>query len=473
MEAHFTFRYLLRTNYLKFLRLKTQMLLLMQFFTSDIILIFLSGLVIGIIVSYSFFVFKRRSSWQNVNIYDKNVQLEILLNTLPDFIYIKDTESRFVAVNKKHLQIFNFDSFNKVLGKKDSDFYPAELAVKFENDEKKIISTGIPLVGIVERGLNEKGEQIFISTSKYPIYNKKNKIIGLVGIGRDITNLKEYEIELTNKNQELKLINEKLHAKKEYINEQTEQLRTQAGELEFANEQLTELIKTRDKFFSIIAHDLKNPVNLLRGFSELLLYRFKELPDDRRIKYIETINKNTLHLSDLLDKLLQWARMQTGGIRFEPEVINIQAFIEENLSPLTELFEQKCIKINTKFIRQDLMMLGDRNMLDFVIRNLVTNAVKYTMKGGEIMVSCNTKGEFAEFCILDNGVGIEENMRDQLFSLARNKTREGTDGEMGTGLGLFLCKDFIERNRGKIWCVSNVNEGASFYFNVPLISHSN
>jgi PAS domain S-box-containing protein len=437
--------------------------------SSDLIILFITGIFFGILFTIIIYSIRQKLSKNKVDIYNKSVQLDILLNTLPDYIYIKDAKSRFVAVNKKHLEDFKFDSEQKLIGKRDIDLYPEEFAGKFMADEEKLLSTGVPLAGIIEKGLNDKGEPIFLSTTKYPIYNKEKQIIGLVGISRDVTHMKENEQNLFNSNKELQQTNEELIAKQEYINEQTEQLQVQAKELEYANEQLTELIKTRDKFFSIIAHDLKNPVNLLRGFSDLLIYRYKKLPDEKRYHYIVTIHKNTNHLADLLEKLLQWARMQTGGICFEPEIINISAYLEENLSPLKELFVQKNIKISLNLPDSDKMMLGDRNMLDFVLRNLVTNAIKYTNKGGEIAISCEIMADWTEFCVLDTGVGIDESLCHDLFSLTRNKTREGTEGEMGTGLGLFLCKDFIERNRGKIWCESKKGEGTRFYFRTPSL----
>jgi len=437
------------------------------------IIIYFLGFISGLIV---FFIIYKGKKWfksRNLDIYNKEDQLNIFLTNMPDFMYIKDTGSRFVIANKKNSDVFHFESMNDLIGKRDIDLYPKEFAEKFQADEQNLLASGKPLIGEIEKGLDENGNVVFISTSKYPIYNNKKQIIGLVGIGRDVSKLIEYESKLLDSYTELKKINSQLKVNQELINEQTEQLKAQSIELEYANEQLTELIKTRDKFFSIIAHDLKNPVNLLKGFAELLLHRYNEIDDVRRYKYIETVFRTSNNLTDLLEKLLQWARMQTGGIRFDPEVINIYAFIEENLAPLTDSFEQKNITVESNFQDTELLMVGDRNMLDFVFRNLLTNAMKYTNRGGHILILCDINNNKAQFCVSDNGIGMEEHISRDLFSLTRNRTKEGTEGELGSGLGLFLCKDFIERNRGKIWVESKIGEGTKVYFYVPLMHINN
>ncbi len=441
----------------------------MELISIDILLFFLGTISGGACVVLFMTLKKKGKRTKHISLYNREDQLNIFLNSLSDFIYIKDKESRFIVANKKNAQVLGLKSTENLIGKTDLAFFPLDLAQKYYKDEQRVIKTGIPLLNEVEMCINEVGDRTYISTSKFPIVNSKKQVIGIVGVGKDVSKLIEYEDKLLKYNEELKVINKELLENQERINEQAEEMMVQSDELKIANEQLTELVYTRDKFFSIIAHDLKNPVNLLRGYSELLIDRYGQISDDKRQNYIKLINGATIQLINLLENLLHWSRMQTGNISFQPQKIRISSLLSENLALFTEHFRNKSITFNCGTINDDLVVYCDKNMIDLVIRNLITNAIKYTKREGNISISCVDKGKEIEFCIADDGIGIDEGMQKNLFGLVKNISRYGTEGEAGTGLGLILCRDFITKNNGSIWCVSQPDEGSKFYFTIPKV----
>ncbi|MCD4834708.1 MAG: hybrid sensor histidine kinase/response regulator [Bacteroidales bacterium] len=231
---------------------------------------------------------------------------------------------------------------------------------------------------------------------------------------------------------------------------------------------------TKDKFFSIIAHDLKSPFTALLGFSNLLLESHATIDDEERETYIKFINDGSIKTFKLLENLLTWAQSQSGRIEFTPEKINIETLINEIILLLTETAENKEIKLiaNTD---NSLFVNADKNMIDTVIRNLISNAIKFTPKGGDITIKSHTitdnnNQKFAEISVKDSGVGIPPEIQSKLFKITENISTKGTEEEAGTGLGLILCKEFVEKHGGKIWVESEVKKGSKFIFTIPQIS---
>ena len=250
---------------------------------------------------------------------------------------------------------------------------------------------------------------------------------------------------------------------------------------------LLELNATKDKFFSIIAHDLRSPFNVLLGYSNLLLENHTKYTEEEREKYIKFINDSSIKTYKLLENLLTWARSQLGGIDFSPRKINIKALINEVILLLSETAGNKNIKILDK-TENSLFMYADKNMIDTVMRNLILNAIKFTPKGGDITIKAHTiiddnNQKFAEIIVKDSGVGILPEIQSKLFKITENISTKGTEKETGTGLGLILCKEFVEKHGGKIWVESEVENlpaglpatrhgkagGSEFIFRIPQI----
>ena len=271
---------------------------------------------------------------------------------------------------------------------------------------------------------------------------------------------------LTRQTTELNDSNTLLEERQQKIEEQTEDLVTHKENLEEANAHLKELNSTKDKFFSIIAHDLKNPFNTILGFSELLNMKYDQLTEEKKLRYLEIIFTSSRNIYNLLENLLQWARTQTDKIAFDPVVFNLKQLVEQNITLLKETLTNKKINIEQK-ITDPCDVYADRNMINTVIRNLLTNAIKFTNSGGNISVNSLKKNGHIEFSIKDSGIGMSADETEKLFSVDATFLREGTEGETGTGLGLILCKEFVAKNGGAIWVKSDPGKGSSFLFTVP------
>ncbi|MGE0078594.1 MAG: tetratricopeptide repeat protein [Bacteroidales bacterium] len=245
------------------------------------------------------------------------------------------------------------------------------------------------------------------------------------------------------------------------------EVETANTKLKESEKNLKELNATKDKLFSIIAHDLKNPFNALMGFSDLLDRNYNFLSEEERQEYIGVISDSTQNLYKLLDNLLQWTRTQTGSITYIPENFKLQSLVKQEVDILVPNAEKKKININIK-IDENQTVLADKNSIATVIRNLVSNAIKFTSNGGWVEIYAQPKDNYMEISVSDSGVGIKSDDLDKIFMLDGSFTTKGTANESGTGLGLLLCKEFVEKNNGKIWVDSLMGKGSSFFFTLPI-----
>jgi signal transduction histidine kinase len=250
--------------------------------------------------------------------------------------------------------------------------------------------------------------------------------------------------------------------------EQINQLRFRESELKLKNEQLLSAISERDKFFTIIAHDLRNPLQALKGFIQIMTEDIDNLtPDD--IKDITFhIQNSTTHLSELLENLMLWARLQRGLTLFSREVVQLSQVGSDSVLLMSGTAAGKGIEISVD-IPDNLRVFADANILQTVIRNLISNAVKFTHEGGKITLSARAYNDvYVEISVSDTGIGISREMIGDLFKLDSGTTRTGSAGESGTGLGLIICKDFVENQGGSLWVESEENKGSTFYFTLPV-----
>jgi PAS domain S-box-containing protein len=238
------------------------------------------------------------------------------------------------------------------------------------------------------------------------------------------------------------------------------------AELKIKNEQLKELNATKDKFFSIIAHDLKSPFNGILGLSGLLINEARNLDIDSILKYTEIIHSSAKQTFSLLENLLDWAKTQQGGFHFEPKKIFINNLIKTEIEGLKFYAVQKNIHIINK-TNEGIVITADEKMLSVVVRNLISNAIKFTPKDGFVTIGTKPDNENLEVSISDTGVGMEQDTIEKLFKIDSSFTTRGTENEKGTGLGLLLCKEFIEKHQGKIWAESEIGKGSKFMFTVP------
>lgn len=240
----------------------------------------------------------------------------------------------------------------------------------------------------------------------------------------------------------------------------------QKEEIENHREQLKESNASKDKFFSIIAHDLRNPIAGFLNLTEILTNNFDVFSENESKEFIKVMNQASKQLYNLLENLLQWSRAQTGSLKHEPKSVSIKEMIKNTLDTLMLNIENKRIKININ-IDKDSIVFVDENMITTVIRNLISNAIKFSHPEGIISIRSIKKNEIIELLIIDNGIGIKKEDQNRLFRIDQNVTSLGTSEERGTGLGLILCKEFVEKNGGEIWVESELNKGSSFIFTLP------
>lgn len=230
--------------------------------------------------------------------------------------------------------------------------------------------------------------------------------------------------------------------------------------------ELEQLIATKDKFFNIIAHDLRSPFNSILGLSKLVYDNYSKYDDKKRLDLIKTIKESSDNAFKLVDSLLIWARVQTGKIPFLPEEYPLFSIVNESITALSSIAAEKNIRILNTISNENVYI--DIQMISTVLRNLMSNAIKFTQNNGTVVLSSKKYENFVEVSVIDTGVGIEKSRIDKLFEIEKSKSTLGTENEAGTGLGLILCKEFILKHGGKIWCQSEVNKGSKFSFTLPL-----
>ena len=251
------------------------------------------------------------------------------------------------------------------------------------------------------------------------------------------------------------------------VSRNIEERKKMEDELRRSEVELRELIATKDKFFSIIAHDLKSPFNSIAGFSDLLQSEARSLDIDEIIQYSGLINTSAKNTMALLENLLDWAQVQRGQMLFNPKPALIGELLKDALAVMRQAAVQKGIVIQSA-VPEDLIFSVDENMFKLLIRNLVGNAVKFTHRGGSVEINVEKLDDRIQISVKDNGIGISANNIEKLFSIRSGYIVRGTNNEKGTGLGLILCKEFVEKHKGHIWVESEKDSGSTFYVILPF-----
>ncbi len=363
--------------------------------------------------------------------------LRKVLDNIPINVFWKDTDSKFLGVNAISLTEMGLENESDIIGKSDFDFYDKNDAEKYRADEVDIMLSGKPKLNYQESHIKNGEKRCFVS-NKMPIFDEKNQVIGIVGTSEDISERKRIQMELEKLSRELKIQND-----------------------------------TKNKFFSIISHDLINPIAGIIGFSELLKENYSNLEPEKIKKYATIINKSANFTLSLLHDLLEWSRVQIGSIAPDKEIFILSDLLTHNIAGVNSLAFSKNIGLTSNF-HQKLSVYADKKMVSTIMRNLLSNAIKFTQQGGTITISSeeislNGK-KFIETTITDTGMGMSEEKLNSLFKIEHNYRSNGTNNEVGTGLGLILCKEFIEKNNGTIKVESELNVGSSFIFTVEAAS---
>jgi PAS domain S-box-containing protein len=353
-----------------------------------------------------------------------------IFNTVSEAIYVMDGSGKFIDVNSGAEKMY-LCSKQELIGQS-----PQTLAAPLLNDMDEIQSlinhvreTGEPV--FFDFWAERKNGEIF---PKEVIVNK-GKYFGkdvLIVTARDITEKKQEE-----------------------------------ERMKFKNEELLNLNAEKDKFFSIVAHDLRSPFNSFLGLTQIMAEDLQSLSMSQIQNIALSMSKSANNLFALLENLLAWSRLQRGMTSFDPKSFLLMPKISESLELVCEMAERKGIETVLN-LQEDLVVFADQNMLESTIRNVALNAVKFTSKGGKITISARSASRNSiEISIRDTGIGMNREILDKLFRIDEHISRLGTEGEASTGLGLLLSKDFIEKHGGRIWAESEEGKGSTFFFTFP------
>jgi len=348
--------------------------------------------------------------------------------SISECISITDMYDTIIYINRAFLKTYKYEE-HELLGNSIT-------MVRSPNNPPVVVQDILPATlrgGWQGELLNTRkdGSEFPIYISSSVIRDENGEPIALVGIATDITERKRSE-----------------------------------DELKLKNEQLNSAIAEKDKFFSIISHDLRSPFNSLLGFTELLERELPTMSSDQIQQIAVTMRKSATNVYNLLENLLEWSRLQRGLIPFNPEPMLLMPKVLAETMQFMESANKKEITLNYD-MPEDLKVYADEYMLGCILRNLTSNAVKFTPKGGKITISAKSLDRTVECSVSDTGIGMNQKMKENLFNIDVNTSRKGTEREASTGLGLILCKEFVEKHGGKLWVESEEGKGSTFYFTLP------
>jgi two-component system sensor histidine kinase/response regulator len=350
----------------------------------------------------------------------------ITQNTL-DIIFMLDKTGKQLFFNESVEKILGYKQ-EELVGKSFTRFVPKSEMTKYLLQLKNVFLKQ-EIRNFTSKIYHKNGDLIDVEINGRLV--KHNEKLVALGTIRDISERRKTEIIIKKKNEELLTINAE-----------------------------------KNKFFSIIAHDLKSPFNSILGFSDLLIEQINNNDHDGIAKFAEIIQQSSNRAMDLLLNLMEWSQSQTERMEFNLEHFELVELIKDAELLLTGALEQKSISLS-KNVPSNAPVFADKKMISTVLRNLISNAIKFTHTGGKITISVEEKQHELLVSVSDTGVGISKEDSEKLFKIDETYSTPGTNKEKGTGLGLILCKEFVEKHGGKIWVESEVGKGSTFYFTIP------
>ncbi len=381
---------------------------------------------------------------------ESELKFKTLVNNADEIIFMVDTKEKFTLLEGKDLSSLGLDSA-EIIGKPASDIF---------NDQPNII-TGIKTSLSGER----YKDIIFINDFVFDVWfsphiNTKGKITSMLGMAINITERYKYE-------DEIQQYLEELSYNKDLLEENSHELVMLTAKLEESERLLAEENANKDKFFSIISHDLRSPFTALLGHSEILKYEYDTLTERERKESIEAITTTAKSVYELLEELLEWSRSQTKRLEFNPKKIDIFNVAKKIISLQKENANHKKVELINK-VSKNTFTMADEHMIDTVIRNLISNAIKFTPNNGKVKIFSEIFDNFIKVVVSDTGIGMSKKDKNKLFRIDIHHTTPGTNNELGSGVGLILCKEFVEKHKGKIWTESELGKGSKFCFTLPL-----
>ncbi len=351
---------------------------------------------------------------------------------------------------------------NRVYFRDLSLYASATSGIKTQNRELQVI--------------RKDGEKKWILSSTSPIFDENKTLIAGIAVFLDISERKSYQIKIEKLNKELEnrvmertaqledAMNE-LKISREQLLEETQKLYEVNNKLISSQNQLREVNASKDKFFNIIAHDIKSPLAGFQSMLEVMALNYEKLTVDENKKFINMLQNTSKQLFDLLENLLNWSRSQTGALEFEPTITDLNNIIMSIIKLYSNILDSKNIKVDIEL--EECQFFADSFMINTIMRNLLSNAIKFSYENSTISIITFTTRDYIYIKVTDSGVGIKEKDINKLFRIDTNHTTIGTKKETGTGLGLILCKEFAERHGGSISVESKTGKGSVFTVSIP------
>jgi PAS domain S-box-containing protein len=403
----------------------------------------------------------------------ERILLRTLIDNLPDNIYVKDKAMRKVLVNKADLALIGKPEA-EVLGKDDSELYPAEEAKGFMADDRTVIKKGQSVLNREEQVVNPQGQYRWLLTSKLPLRDQNGCIIGLVGIGHDITGrkqaekeLKESEKKLREQNIEYQRLNQEYLIVNEELTESIERIQKINEDLHIAKERAEESDKLKSAFLTNMSHEIRTPMNAIIGFSGLLTDR--SISREKTAEYISLIQSGCQQLLYIIDDIIDISKIEADQIRLSLDTFNLDNLLNELNIIYNIQAEDKGLSL--VYLRDqsnnNIQINTDKNRVKQVLGNLLSNAIKFTHKG-KIEYGYFVKKNFIEFYVKDTGIGIAPKNHSLIFERFRQVDSTYTRNYGGNGLGLSISKALVEKLGGTISLKSELGKGSAFFVSIPF-----
>ncbi len=395
------------------------------------------GMVLVIILTFlvAFWVLRnvyayiRQRNQTEKELNTERMHFEQLFQSIPLGVVLLDAKDRVIDLNKGFTGLFQYTR-EEAIGRPINDLIVSDEFKDQGTDATGKVTSGQP-VYLETLRQRKDGKQIDVAITGNPVDMQHTGHLSVIGVYQDISERK-----------------------------QTEEI------LRKSEQNLRDLNADKDKFFSILAHDLRNPFNSIIGFSEVLIDRIKQKDLEGIEKFAQQILQSAKNTYELLTNLLAWARLQSGKMELNNEVVNLNSILDESLMLFSENAADKSITLTRK-TTPGIQVDGDKTVLGTIMRNLINNAIKFTNPGGKVTIGSEMKNNEVVIWVRDTGIGMSKQMLEDLFDPGKNTSRTGTGGEPSTGLGLLLAKEFTEKQGGTLWAESTEGSGSVFYLSLP------
>ncbi|MCX5709515.1 MAG: ATP-binding protein [Candidatus Omnitrophica bacterium] len=360
-----------------------------------------------------------------------------LMDSIPDVIYFKDKSGKLVLVNKAHAKGLGLRP-EEVIGKTDFDIFSKERAQKMLEDDLRVIKTERPIIDKVERATRADGIDNYVSTTKIPRYDKKGKIIGLIGITRDIT--------------------KRMHI---------ERLKNENAAIEKRLQAMQELNQLKSEFISIVSHELRTPLAIVKESLLLITDEVCGPVTQKQRLVLKNANENVHRLKGLIDDLLDISRIEGKRLKLHYSLVNLNELLEGSSDFFKKLAKEKNIELEYLLPKKQVNIFIDAERINQVATNLINNAIKFTESGGRIKVEVKILENKVRVGIIDSGIGISKHDLGKLFNKFVQVSRDPQMQRKGLGLGVYIAKELVELHGGEIWAESKLGVGSKFYFTLP------